>query len=111
MPGARVESADRVTFRTVEEEDAPFVQHAHANPALRYPLGWDVKSRHELEGALDDDFGYDDLFLVCLDGEDAGPGSPDEGSVERIGCVVAGTADGARTGIGFWIVPDVHGEG
>lgn len=32
MPGARVASGERVTLRTAEEEDAPFLQRAYANP-------------------------------------------------------------------------------
>lgn len=74
MPGARVADGERVTLRTVEREDVPFVQRAHANPELRYPLGWDVESRAQLEAQLEDDFGYDEVFLVCLD--EAGPVGP-----------------------------------
>lgn len=113
MPGARVASGERVTLRTAEREDLPFLQRAHANPELRYPLGWDVKSRARLDAEFDEDpeLGHDELFVVCLDGADAGPGRPDADDVERIGCVVAGTAERARSGIGFWIVPAARGEG
>jgi hypothetical protein len=76
MPGARVASGDRVTLRTAEEEDASFLQRAHANPELRYPLGWDVKSRGEIAANLADNIGHDELFIVCLDGEDAAPARP-----------------------------------
>lgn len=135
MPGARVASGDRVTLRTVESEDVAFYQRAHANPELRYPLGWDVESRAELEAEVDDGFGHDHAFLVCLgagdpdseanssagsdpDGSGGNP-SPDAGSggmeddenPRRIGCVVAGTAERARSGIGVWIVPECQGEG
>lgn len=111
MPGARVASGERVTLRTAEREDVPFLQRAYANPELRYPLGWDVKNRASLEAEIDDGLGHDELFVVCLDGDDAGPGQPDEDHVQRIGCIVAGTPERARTGIGFWIVPAVQGEG
>lgn len=111
MPGALVASGERVTLRTAEREDIPFLQRAHANPELRYPLGWDVKNLAELEADIEDNLGYDELFLVCLDGDDAGPGQPDEDDVRRIGCVVVGTDEWARSGIGYWIDPAVHGEG
>jgi ribosomal-protein-alanine N-acetyltransferase len=111
MPGARVASGDRVTLRTAEEEDASFLQRAHANPELRYPLGWDVKSRGEIAANLADNIGHDELFIVCLDGEDAAPGSPEEDNVQRIGAVVAATPEHFRSGIGYWLAPAVHGEG
>lgn len=111
MPGARVASGERITLRTAEEEDAAFLQRAHANPELRYPLGWDVKSCDEIATDLDDNIGHDELFLVCLDGEDASPGSPEEDDVRRIGAVVASTPEQFRSGIGYWLVSTVHGEG
>jgi len=111
MPGARVAEGERVTLRTAEEEDVPFLQRAYANPELRYQLGWDVRSRGEVEDDLDDRLGHDELFVICLDGETAGPGDPDEDDVRRIGCIVAGTSERARSGIGFWLIPSVHGEG
>ena len=111
MPGARVASGERVTLRTAEEEDASFLQRAYANTELRYPLGWDVKSRDEVTAELDGNLGHDELFLVCLDGDDAGPGSPERDEVRRIGVLVAGTSEHFRSGIGCWLVPAVHGEG
>lgn len=111
MPGALVAGGEQVTLRTVEPEDLEFFQRAHANPAIRVPLGWDVKSRAELQAELEDGFGHDELFLVCRDGGSAGPGRPDEDDVERIGAVAVGTSERARSGISFWLVPSVHGEG
>lgn len=111
MPGARVATGERVTLRTVETADVPFLQRAYANPELRYPLGWDIKTKAGLEAAFEDDGTHDEQFLVCLDGDDAGPGDPSEDDTQPIGCVVAGTAERARSGIGFWLVPEHHGEG
>lgn len=104
MPGARVTSGRRTTLRTVEREDIEFLQLAYANPELRYPLGWEAKSRSQLEAEFDEEFGDDEAFLVCLD-------EADDGAPRRIGCVVLGTHELARTGLGFWLVPSVHGEG
>ena len=109
MPGARVASGERVTLRTVEAEDVPFHQRAFANPGIRYPIGNPVRNREQVEVPADDDAG--DQFLVCLDGEDAGPGQPDEEDVRRIGVVYVDDADWRRPELGYWLVPEVHGEG
>lgn len=111
MPGACIASGDRVTLRTAEKEDAGFLQRAYANPELRYPLGWDVKSRDEVAAELDDSLGHDELFLVCLDDDGAAPGPPEEDNVRRVGAVVAGTSEHFRSGIGYWVVPAVQRQG
>jgi len=108
MPGARVSSGERVTLRTVEEEDLSFVQRAGANPEIRYPLGNPVTSRDDYQGYVGDDA---DRFLICLDGEDAGPGSPDEDEVRRIGAAAVEDTDWKRPELGYWLVPEVHGQG
>lgn len=79
MPGARIKTGERVTLRTVEREDVPFLQRGTANPELRYPLGSRLMNREQVEGEILDD--GKDQFLVCLDGENADPGQPDEGDV------------------------------
>lgn len=109
MPGSRVASGDRVTLRTYEQEDVPFLQRAYANPELRIPTGSPVKNQREVKEWIEDD--DDDRFVVCLDGEDAGGGPPEEGDVERIGEVSVSDADWRRPDLGYWLVPDVHGQG
>lgn len=109
MPGARITSGERVTLRTLEREDVPFVQRASANPEIRYPIGNPLRNREQIDVATEDD-GSDDL-LVCLDGEEAGPGRPDEDDVRRIGTVHVEDADWRRPELGYWLVPEVHGEG
>jgi ribosomal-protein-alanine N-acetyltransferase len=106
MPGARVTSGERVTLRTVEEEDIPFVQRS-VMPEVRYALGNPVRSREQFE--LSDERG-NDQFLVCLD-DDVGPGQPDEGAVRPVGVVSAEDADWKRPELGYWLIPEVHGEG
>ncbi|MFC4448759.1 GNAT family N-acetyltransferase [Halorussus aquaticus] len=109
MPGARVSSGERVTLRTVEREDLSFLQRSRANPEIRYPLGSPLANREEVEEFFEDDDA--DRFLVCLDGDDAGPGRPDEDEVERLGVVSVEDADWRRPELGYWLVPEVHGEG
>lgn len=107
MPGPRVASGERVTLRTVESEDVPFIQRAATNPAIRYALGNPVVNREHYE--LSDETGTDE-FLVCLE-DDAGPGQPDEDDVTRIGQVNVMDADYKRPELGYWLVPEVHGQG
>jgi ribosomal-protein-alanine N-acetyltransferase len=108
MPGVRVTSGERVTLRTVEREDIPFLQRASANPAIRYPLGTSVKNQEQLEEGFED--ASNDQFLVC-EGDDAGPGQPDEDEVRPIGVVSVEDADWRRPELGYWLVPEIHGNG
>lgn len=109
MPGARIADGERITLRSVESEDVPFLQRAYANPEIRYPAGIALKNRAEVEAWIDDE--STDRFLVTLDGEDAGPGQPDGAEVRRIGSVTVRDADWKRPELGYWLVPAVHGEG
>ena len=86
------------------------LQRMRTNPELRYPLGSPVTSRTEMaaEWPPDDDA---DRFVVCLDGEGAGPGSPDEGDTRAIGFVNVEDASWRRPELGYGLVGEVHGEG
>lgn len=108
MPGARVKRGERVALRTVEAEDAAFVQRANADPAIRHPLGTALRSRGEMD-AVDEDA---DALLVCVEGADASAVTPDDGEdVTPIGEVHVLEASYKRPRIGYWIVPESHGEG
>jgi RimJ/RimL family protein N-acetyltransferase len=106
MPGARVTSGERVTLRTVESEDVPFLQRS-VEPEIRYPLGNPVRNREQYEPSDDDGT---DRFLVRLD-EDTDPGQPDGDDVRRIGVVSVEDIDYKRPELGYWLVPEVHGGG
>lgn len=108
MPGARITSGERVTLRTIESEDVPFLQRAFTDPDIRYPIGNPLRNQEQIDVSGED--GGSDDFLVCLD-DDAGPGQPDDGDVRRIGAVHVGDADYKRPELGYWLVPEVHGEG
>ena len=121
MPGTRVASGERVTLRTAEREDVAFLQRGCAEPEIRYPLGTPVRNQEEIEVTDDDG---SDRFIVCLDGDDAGPGQPDEvaefgetrdghaaDAVRRIGMVAVQDADYKRPELGYWLIPEVHDEG
>jgi ribosomal-protein-alanine N-acetyltransferase len=108
MPGARIKSGERVTLRTFEREDLPFNQRASANPEIRYPIGNPLRNQDQIEEGYED--GNSDQFLVCIE-DDAGPGQPDEDDVRRIGVISVNDADWRRPELGYWLVPEVHGEG
>ncbi|QPV62624.1 GNAT family N-acetyltransferase [Halosimplex litoreum] len=107
MPGARIAVGDRVTLRTVETEDVPFLQRAGANPEIRYPLGNPLRTRADFDLDEDDDT---DRFLVCLDDE-SGPGGADGDDLRRIGEVTADNVGYRRPELGYWLVPEVHRQG
>ena len=128
MPGAVVSEGERVTLRTVEEEDKEFCQRAFANPSIRVGIGNPVRSRTELGEVAEKDDG--NQFLVCLDGDDAGPGSPDEDQTTRMGWVgideslrlssanqnseSSGDVDDVsyrRPDLAYWLAPEFQGKG
>ena len=54
MPGPVVERSDRVTFRTVERDDAEFQQRAATDPRVRYLLGMaESRSAAESENLIE----------------------------------------------------------
>lgn len=111
MPGALAGQRGDLTLRTVEREDIPFLSRAHANPELRYGLGWGVKNQDQLEAEFEDQFGHDVLFLVCIGEDNPDPGPVDADAAERIGIVFAGVGDWSRPGIGYWIAAEYQNEG
>jgi ribosomal-protein-alanine N-acetyltransferase len=113
MPGPRLVDGDNVTLRTVERDDARFIQRAWTDPDIRYPLGNAVhRNQHSVE-ALYEGFIENDSnaqYLVCLDTDEAGPGHPSEAETTPIGAVAATGVDSARPELSYWLVPDHHGE-
>lgn len=108
MPGARITSGERVTLRTVEREDVPFIQRAFTDPEIRYPIGNPLWNQEQIKEGIEEG---SDKFLVCLDRNDAGPGQLDEDDVRPIGVVNVEDADWRRPELGYWLIPEVHGEG
>jgi ribosomal-protein-alanine N-acetyltransferase len=107
MPGSRIARDDEVTLRTCEREDVSFLQRAHANPELRRPTGLPLENQEGIESRL----GETDQFIACLEPEALGPGDPTVDDVERIGHVELDTRPYRRPELGFWLEPDVHGQG
>ncbi|WP_338727379.1 GNAT family protein [Haladaptatus sp. DJG-WS-42] len=106
MPGARVASGERVTLRTAEAEDIPFLQRAGANPELRYSLGHKVKNQGQYE--ISANRTGPDILIVCLENEEPADGAD---GVTRIGQIAVMDGHYKRPELGYWLVPEVHGEG
>lgn len=101
MPGAVYARGDRVTLRTVEKEDAEFLQRGYNHPDIRSPLGYTGPwSRGEIEDEIEEAGESDDtvVLLACLDDE-------------PIGAVTAIHISFGRPGITYWIVPEQQGNG
>ena len=114
MPGPVVERGDRVTFRTVERDDAEFQQRAATDPRVRYLLGMaESRSAAESEDLIENRSEHDTTlsYVVCLDEEDASRAHPDEGETTPIGMVHAYGIDGERAYLAYWLLPGFHGEG
>lgn len=114
MPGPVVERGERVTFRTVELEDATFRQRAVTDPRLRYLLGMGGhRNESQAESLVETMDGGDGrlAYVVCLDEPDAPPGHPDSGETTPIGLVHAYEIDTERAHLAYWLLPDTHGEG
>ncbi|ELZ95099.1 protein N-acetyltransferase-like protein [Haloferax mucosum ATCC BAA-1512] len=109
MPGARTASGERVTLRTAEREDIPFLQRAGANPELRYSLGNPLRNREQYE--ISDDRNAPDQFLVCLESDETDAVEPDDDDIRRLGQVTVADAHFKRPELGYWLIPEVHGEG
>ena len=109
MPGPRVARGDHVTLRTLERDDIEFLQRVSTNPQLRYTVGAPLRTRDEAESFYETS--EKDRFLVCLDEDSADPGHPEADAVRRIGVLTVGDADWRRPELGYWLLPEFHGEG
>lgn len=114
MPGPVVAEGKRVTFRSIERDDAAFLQQSTTDPRIRFPLGqFQHKNREErreqIEAYAEGDDSY--AFLVCLDEEDADAGHPDEGDTTPIGAVMVHGVGTPRAGLSYWLDTEFHGEG
>ena len=101
MPGVLFERGERVSLRTVERDDAEFVQRAHNDPDVRVPLGLDdpengSQAEEYVEESVEDDGSVN--LLVCVDGD-------------PVGQVVAMHARWTRPELSYWVLPEYQGEG
>ncbi|WP_232687538.1 GNAT family N-acetyltransferase [Halobacterium zhouii] len=114
MPGPVVVSGETVALRTVEREDAEFLQRSSTDPRIRYLLGSIhhrslAQQEEGLEHWAEDDGNA--VFVACVDGEDPpGDYSGDERTTP-VGSFSARHVDGVRPWLAYWLLPEFHGEG
>ena len=108
MPGAVFRRGDRVTLRTVEREDADFVQRGHNDPAVGVSLGLDRPENHD--SAEDHVQQFEDdpnvaTFLVCVDGDD------EDADPTPVGKVTVKHLHHTRPELSYWVLPEHQGNG
>lgn len=111
MPGSVFASGERVTLRTIEEEDLDFLGRFRNHPDIRIPLtDSDVRNRNQLEEYFEEQISDDDgiNLLVCLD-----EGGDENEDTEPVGEVaIPWIRDTHGTGmLMYWIAPAHQGEG
>jgi RimJ/RimL family protein N-acetyltransferase len=114
MPGPILEVGDDLVLRTVERDDAAFIQRVFTDPYAR--LGFHErshKSEAEVEEFIEEDLEDDDAaaYLACVDSEDAGYDHPDEGETTPVVFLYAHHVDRDRPGIEFWVPPEQRDDG
>jgi ribosomal-protein-alanine N-acetyltransferase len=123
MPGAVFRRGDRVTLRTVEREDAEFLQRGHNHPEVGVSLGLDrpeseAEAESHIEGNEDDPLNVG--FVVCLEGDEADVSEDEDGAEDDgddgddptpIGKVSIQNLHHTRPELSYWILPEYHGEG
>jgi RimJ/RimL family protein N-acetyltransferase len=114
MPGPIVETAEDVTLRTVEREDAAFIQRFYTDPWARVGLhATSHKNEAEVEETIEEEFEDDGnaAYLVCVDSEDAPYDHPDDEDTTPVGFVLAVHVDRDRPNLVHWVAPEYRGEG
>ncbi|WP_049898382.1 GNAT family N-acetyltransferase [Halococcus agarilyticus] len=101
MPGPVFLDGERITLRTVEEEDLEFLQHDINDPEVWRSLGAVSPVNAEQEREWFEGIGDDGVsLLVCVEGEPVG---------------MIGLSDvvevWGRAEVGYWVTPDSWGEG
>lgn len=103
MPGGAFLRGERVTLRTIEEEDLEFVRDTLADPRVRRPLTMvqpkNAESWQEFfEERLSDEESVD--LAVSIDGE-----------IRGLIWLFDLDQQAGHAEIGYWLAPDVHGQG
>jgi RimJ/RimL family protein N-acetyltransferase len=114
MPGPIVEVGDSLVLRTVEREDAAFIQRVFTDPYAR--LGFherNAKTENEVEELIEEQVEDGDNvgYMVCRDSEDAGYDHPDEDETTVLGFAYGHHVDRDRPSLVCWIAPEHRGDG
>lgn len=114
MPGPVVETGDEVALRTVEREDAAFLQRFYTDPWARVGVhATGHRSEGEVEDTIEEEFeGHENAaYLVCVDGADAPYSHPGEDETTPVGFVLAVHVDRDRPQVVHWVAREHRGEG
>ncbi|MCG1002290.1 MULTISPECIES: GNAT family N-acetyltransferase [Halobacterium] len=110
MPGPILEVGDDLVLRTVEREDAAFLQRLFTDPYARIGVhAGGHKSEAEVEEFVEEEVEDDDnaAYLACVDSEDASYDHPDDEETTPVAFVFAGHVDRDRPSLVLW-VPEEH---
>lgn len=114
MPGPIVETGEDLVLRTVERDDAAFVQRLFTDPWARPAFHESShKNRSEVEELLEEEVEDDSTagYLACVDGEDAPWGHPEDGETTPVAFVVATHVSWDRPDFKHWVAPERRGDG
>jgi RimJ/RimL family protein N-acetyltransferase len=124
MPGAVFSSADRVSLRTVESEDASFLRDHENDPRVRRPLTLDGPLNLDAtEELISGDVEESAQFLACVDGDDVGHDAAyvrrgddapaDVDAVEPVGVALVFKIDerDGTASFAYWLSPAAQGRG
>lgn len=114
MPGPVIKSGERVVLRTVERNDAEFLQRSHTDPRIRFSLGSihhgsRAESEAGIEGWIEGDSTA--AYIACLNEDETPDDHTDDEAITPIGSVSARHVDGDRPWLAYWLLPEFHGEG
>lgn len=113
MPGSLFLGGDRLTLRSVDRDDAAFVERWHNDPRIRVPLGVRQprnrkQTEDDFENWVESDSGV--TLLVCV-GDDGEDGEDDGDNTEAIGLVSVKNVQYTRPELSYWLIPEYRGEG
>ncbi|MUV60087.1 GNAT family N-acetyltransferase [Halobacterium sp. CBA1126] len=114
MPGPVLEVGDDLVLRTVERDDAAFLQRLFTDPYARLGLHATThKSEAEVETFVEEDVEDESnaAYLACVDEEDAPYDHPDDGETTPVAFVFARHVDRDRPGLVLWVPEEHRGEG
>ncbi|WP_232701113.1 GNAT family N-acetyltransferase [Halobacterium wangiae] len=114
MPGPILEVGDDLVLRTVEREDAAFLQRLFTDPHAR--LGFHERSHkneNEVEELIEEQIEDDSnaAYVACVDEADAPWEHPEEDDTTPVAFVYAGHVDRDRPNLVLWVPPEHRGDG
>jgi RimJ/RimL family protein N-acetyltransferase len=114
MPGPILEVGDDLVLRTVEREDAAFLQRLFTDPYAR--LGFHEqshKNENEVEELIEEQVEDDSntAYMACVDDEDAPWEHPEEDDTTPVAFVFVSHVDRDRPRLVLWVPPEHRGHG